>query len=57
MQFKSQVQRQYHVSLNLLDLFEQPTIAAIAVGIDKQQRTSADDIDEMAALLAELEES
>jgi phosphopantetheine binding protein len=50
----SNLRRNLHVNLNLIDVFQSPTVAALAKLIYQRQTEEAAD-DELASLLAELE--
>jgi non-ribosomal peptide synthetase component F len=54
-QVLSRVRRSFHVEVPLRELFESPTVAALAVSVVQHQAAQAD-LDEMHQLLAELEQ-
>jgi acyl carrier protein len=54
-QVLSRVRRSFHVEVPLRELFESPTVAALAVSVVQHQAAQAD-LDEMDQLLAELEQ-
>lgn len=55
MKLKARVANQYNVQLDLMSLFEQPTIAFLAQYIESASKVDQDDIDEMDELLSEFE--
>jgi signal transduction histidine kinase len=52
----SNLRRQLHVELNLIDVFQSPTIAKLAALIYERQTQTESEVDEeLASLLAEIE--